>query len=515
MVTSTSFIREIVSGKKTDWKILVRVIRMWFVPDKWNLKENAGIEMVFIDEEGVRIQASIKKMLIRRYKELIKEGSSYIFQNFFVVDSNGGFRATTHKFKLNFMGITKVIETSTDKIPSTHFQFATFDTIKQNEDESLLFDIIGHVVEKDPIKDINIKDKDKKSKLLEIVLQDLEKNTVRCTLWEAFAERMDAYLLKDDHNGPIVVILQFFRTKTYLGKTGLSNALNVSNLLINPDLKEVLDYKDKLDASEESYVPSISQLSSQSSFSQTSDPLQTDRMTIDECIEANQECVVSVLAKVMDIEGDNWWYHGCSKCSRKVEPSLSLKRYFCVKCKKTLPAVPRFRIQMSVIDDTGSASFVIFDRIATQLIGKSASDLLDTSNKDNQNSDYPSDIDGLINVEILFQVSISDRNVETKWPVYTVKTATNDEGVIQQFRTRYSIKLFDEEDEIAVSPGNVSQQVDDNLKDLTALDDQVTPTSKSPKKRECVDVDICDLSDDGATQRSSNKILKKIKIEKD
>ncbi|KAL7119929.1 hypothetical protein ACP275_02G091800 [Erythranthe tilingii] len=71
------------------------------------------------------------------------------------------------------------------------------------------------------------------------------KNTVRCTLWEAFAERMDAYLLKDDHNGSIVVILQFFRTKTYLGKTSLSNALNVSNLLINPDLKKVLDYKDK------------------------------------------------------------------------------------------------------------------------------------------------------------------------------------------------------------------------------------------------------------------------------
>ncbi|KAL7101791.1 hypothetical protein ACP275_08G076800 [Erythranthe tilingii] len=245
---------------------------------------------------------------------------------------------------------------------------------------------------------------------------------------------MDAYLLKDDHNGPIVVILQFFMTKTYLGNTGLSNALNVSNLLINPDLKDVLDYKDKLDANEESYVPSISKLSSQSAFSRTSDPLETDKMTIDECIEANQECVVSVLAKVMDIEGDNLWYSACSKCSRKVEPSLK-----------------RFRIQTSIIDDTGSASFVIFDRIATQLIGKKASDLLDTSNKDNHNSDYPSDIDGLINVEILFQVCISDRNVKTKWPVYTVKTATNDEGVIQQFMTRYSIKLFDEEDE-TVSP---------------------------------------------------------------
>ncbi|XP_012840151.1 PREDICTED: signal peptide peptidase-like 4 [Erythranthe guttata] len=48
--------------------------------------------------------------------------------------------------------------------------------MKQNVDESLLFDIIGHVVEKDPTKEINIKDKDKKSKLLEIVVQDLELN---------------------------------------------------------------------------------------------------------------------------------------------------------------------------------------------------------------------------------------------------------------------------------------------------------------------------------------------------
>ncbi|XP_012838121.1 PREDICTED: uncharacterized protein LOC105958652 [Erythranthe guttata] len=154
-------------------------------------------------------------------------------------------------------------------IPTTNFKFVSFDTIKKNVDEYLLFDVIGHVVEKGHIKEITTKGE--KSKLLDVILQDLEKNTIKCTLWEAFAEQIDAYVTNADQNGPTVVILQCFSAKTYCGSTTLSNVRHGSQLLIKPNLKEVLDYR--LALSEEVYVPSVSQLSSQLSLPRSYDPL--------------------------------------------------------------------------------------------------------------------------------------------------------------------------------------------------------------------------------------------------
>ncbi|XP_012855092.1 PREDICTED: uncharacterized protein LOC105974523 [Erythranthe guttata] len=131
----------------------------------------------------------------------------------------------------------------------------------------------------------------------------------------------------------------------------------------------------QLALSEEVYVPSVSQLSSQLSLPRSYDPLQADRMTIDECVESTKVCVGSVLAKILEIESAaNWWYASCKKCVRKVEPVS--KKYWCEECDGFVPVVPRFRVQVSAIDSTGSTSFVMFDRIVMQLIGKSASEHL-------------------------------------------------------------------------------------------------------------------------------------------
>ncbi|XP_012830042.1 PREDICTED: uncharacterized protein LOC105951198 [Erythranthe guttata] len=233
--------------------------------------------------------------------------------------------------------MTVVTNIVAENIPTTNFKFVSFDTIKKNG----YTNVIGHVVEKGHIKEVTTKGE--KSKLLDVILQDLEKNTIKCTLWEAFAQQIDAYVMNADQNGSTVVILQCFRAKTYCGTTSLSNVRHGSQLLIDPNLKEVLDYRCRLALSEEVYVPSISQLSSQLSLTRSYDPLQADRMTIDECVESTKVCVGSVLAKIMEIESAaNWW----------------------------------FRVQVSAIDSTGSTSFVMFDRIVMQLIGQSASELL-------------------------------------------------------------------------------------------------------------------------------------------
>ncbi|XP_012840897.1 PREDICTED: uncharacterized protein LOC105961202 [Erythranthe guttata] len=284
--------------------------------------------------------------------------------------------------------MTVVTNLVAEYIPTTNFKFVSFDTIKKNVDEYLLFDVIGHVVEKGHIKEITTKGE--KSKLLDVILQDLEKNTIKCTLWEAFAEQIDAYVTNTDQNG----LWSYFSVSglklIVVRSTSLSNVRHGSQLLIEPNLKEVLDYR-----REEVYVPSVSQLSSQLSLSRSYDPLQADRMTIDECVESTKVCVGSVLAKILEIESAaNWWYASCKNCVRKVEPVS--KKYWCEECDGFVPVVPRFRVQVSAIDSTGSTSFVMFDRIVMQLIGKSASEHLGGASNKKSVSEILSIGDGTI-----------------------------------------------------------------------------------------------------------------------
>ncbi|KAG4954174.1 hypothetical protein JHK87_039768 [Glycine soja] len=57
--------------------------------------------------------------------------------------------------------------------------------------------VIGHVPEKDNIKEI-IKN-GKRTKVMDIMLQDLEYNSLHCTLWEEYTEEMQKHLDQHDY----------------------------------------------------------------------------------------------------------------------------------------------------------------------------------------------------------------------------------------------------------------------------------------------------------------------------
>jgi len=108
-----------------------------------------------------------------------------------------------------------------------------------------------------------------------------------------------------------------------------------------------------------------------------------------------------------ELETDlGWYYQAYTKCaSRVITVGGSL---YCDKCKMPMTAVPRqltatiysykicflfecflacvliyvfkycrFKIHVQVIDNTGSTTFVLFDRVVSQFLGRNVQDLLD------------------------------------------------------------------------------------------------------------------------------------------
>ncbi|KAJ1388161.1 Nucleic acid-binding, OB-fold [Sesbania bispinosa] len=101
-------IRNIYGGRDT-WRLKVRVVRVWEICARDNPANVFSIEMVLVDSEGGRIQASIRKAMLRKYMNYVAEGCVYKMTYFAVVDNGGSYRATSHDFKLLFQARTRVI----------------------------------------------------------------------------------------------------------------------------------------------------------------------------------------------------------------------------------------------------------------------------------------------------------------------------------------------------------------------------------------------------------------------
>jgi hypothetical protein len=119
------------------------------------------------------------------------------------------------------------------------------------------------------------------------------------------------------------------------------------------------------------------------------------------------------------------------------------------------------------MDDTGSTTFVLFDRQVTQFIGRTVEDLIKEHDKvldrsmyyiwafvfhvilnshllifrQGGASDYPTDFDVLLDKQILFKVEVGEGNIMKKYRNYTVKKASDDVGVIEQFMSKYNLEV--------------------------------------------------------------------------
>ncbi|KAL2932045.1 Replication protein A 70 kDa DNA-binding subunit C, partial [Bienertia sinuspersici] len=92
------------------WKIKVRIILLWEVPNYNNPNVVDSIELVLVDEKGSRIEASIRKTIMQRFSNMVNEGWCRIIAKFGLISNIDKHRATNHSYKLNFFFKTVVRE---------------------------------------------------------------------------------------------------------------------------------------------------------------------------------------------------------------------------------------------------------------------------------------------------------------------------------------------------------------------------------------------------------------------
>ncbi|XP_076929357.1 replication protein A 70 kDa DNA-binding subunit B-like [Bidens hawaiensis] len=458
--------------KTSTSTLKVKVLRLWSIKDNKNVNEDFLIEMVLMDEEENRIQATIYKQDIYQFKRFLKESSTLTIVN-----------------------------------PSV--------------------DIIGHVVHIFKTNVSNVKYKNKRT----MELCDLSGNCLYLTLWDHYASELSKYVVDHFDEPHAVIVLQFGRVKYYTGSDGkekfyVSNSFgsNVSRLFINNYLFEIEEYKSSLaemlidnDVSIRKPIP-VKMLSSvDDEFLKA-----TDLFNIcDICTIIFPKNII-ILGTIKAICPDTEWYYiECNTCSRKLMENVGegVTEYECktVRCNVLgVVPTPRFKIKIRVQDSTGVVSLTLFDRNAKMLINKTAAELID-SQKQVENVGFPAELDSLLEKKFAFKIDVAKFNFRNSVEDYEKQADSNSVSLgasMSEFHSSgsVSVKLSDIRDnqtpnsnvdgqDVASEEKVVSTSSDDKLKrklvEVFEVDDQPSMSSTKVKAKSFEEIgktnEACDV----------------------
>ncbi|KAL2903527.1 Replication protein A 70 kDa DNA-binding subunit B, partial [Bienertia sinuspersici] len=148
-----------------------------------------------------------------------------------------------------------------------------------------------------------------------------------------------------------------------IGETTISNSLFATKILVNEAILEGHKFKNSICNEADGDSQRLTHLSSQGSHS-ISDEFLTlfEKMQLDEICETAKECFCATYATIVGIDNNMWYYDSCKQCNKKVEYEGGVK-YWCTKCDSHFKSAPkRYKVTLTVQDDSGSPTFVMFDR---------------------------------------------------------------------------------------------------------------------------------------------------------
>ncbi|CAH1453980.1 unnamed protein product [Lactuca virosa] len=421
-----------IDSSKESWNIRVQVVMIWKQTYQNNSNMVSSLDMILMDQENT---CNNKKNLINAFQALLEEGVVRQITNFGMRRNEGDYMLVAHRHKINFYKTT-TIRVSTpfvDRIDP--FNFVSFhDLTAINFDTRVAFDFIGQVVSTEPMR--VIKKNARETRLLSIVAQDMSGRKMQVALWDGFALKLNSYISEhQNENALVIILLRMAKLKTWGGQPQVGNCLFGLRLHINDDMHHISKFK-----------KAIADID----------------LNVESSINTTQLNTETVVTNPED-------YYLC----------------FPIKDIDDIPDYNEVRVVIRVQDETGSASFVLFDRHVKDLIHRGNHWLMEKISKDQGRQKIPDEFNTMLNRKFVFKVYISKFNLENNYHAYTVHKMTDDEvvvGAVFKHSSAYEennihsngtpINKYIKEKSVSVEGDNI------NVVNL----DAVTPTTTSLKR---------------------------------
>ncbi|KAL3618736.1 hypothetical protein CASFOL_025488 [Castilleja foliolosa] len=362
-----SLLSEIHPGS-TTWGVRARVIRMYKQPAFMRPDEFGSLELIIHDEVGDRIHVSMKKPVYEKIGKNMVEGSLYIIRNFLVVDNRMTFKTTNHTHKINLYRLSVITEFEDANFPSFMYNFTDFGQLAApiQPDDSLLIDVIGRVISyQKPFEGLT-------TKRMDFRIQDTENRQLSCNLW---AEYIDDLLptLENTKDKPVIVIIQFARIHQFRNEdVKIANTYHVTKVIVNAENDVFMDFMNKLAANDSGDYKLLTNANYEI-YEEFANGKAKFR-TIDYMNEHQDDGYYWIDATIVDIQTTkDCWYQACKKCAKKMVEEDSL---ICESCgTENTNQIFRYKLDVMVVDKTGSAMLLMWNKACASLIGITAAEM--------------------------------------------------------------------------------------------------------------------------------------------
>ncbi|XP_024013399.1 uncharacterized protein LOC112087760 [Eutrema salsugineum] len=333
------------------------------------------MEMVVVDELNQTMHVSMKKQFIKKFENLLEEGTTKIITNFQVTHNGGKFRTTSHVYKIQFAATTSIRPSEDLDATILGLKLVNFADIHEGKlNPDFLIDIVGQIVSIGEVEILNVN----------------KKQTKRLTM-----TLRDTSLPKDD------VTLSY----THPNQLTIVNSVSVRDDFF----------------------------------------LHTPRRTISEILGASEVEKCVTMATIMSIDTEfGWYYMSCKVCSKKVLPlDMDLlkeqypgrpfpKQYGNVANVRMMLKVS-FMLTFRVMDNTGETKFLIFDKLAMEVVNQTTAQLTKSVEEIQDPDVLPLPISNICGKTYLFKLSIESSNIVFNSDVYKVTKIVTQSDMVKEF----------------------------------------------------------------------------------
>ncbi|KAF8112810.1 hypothetical protein N665_0061s0019 [Sinapis alba] len=330
-----------------------------------------------VQVKGTKIQASCKKMYFDQLTNKVPVGMWRNIEKFSLTPAGGSYRATKHRYKMNF-------------IHTTEITLVDFKSIQSGKVETnFLIDVIGQVSELGNLETVQCSGKERKKIVFALINLD--------------GRRISCYEVQ------------------------ISNSFDASQLFFNPPIMEAEAFLKRADNFNALTLVESQQEKLEREIRHDK-WMHKPHKDIGELLQSSQIGQCRIIATICAIEKDwGWYYFGCKDCKKsvyKIETNvqrvngneITTHLWWCEKCKAHIfKVLPKFKIRVLVKDDTGEASLLILGWTADEIISMTIEDLLNGS------------LDELQDIESFPEaVTTLKDNVTSKGGIYKVEKVWQD-----------------------------------------------------------------------------------------
>ncbi|QHO03854.1 Replication protein A 70 kDa DNA-binding subunit A [Arachis hypogaea] len=376
-----------ITAWKESWRLRVKIVRLWFYTDPLAEDNEKLLHMILMDQNLDKIQATVKEPYISIFVDDLYVGGAFCMTSFSVVPNIGIMKMTHHRFKLLFQKGTTVIPEPSLQIRDSGFSFCSmFEILEKKSDYHYLIDFIGVITSVRHQTEVDYYGKKLKLMILEIYADGKK---VQCNVFGKCCDSLDNSILMKFERLPVIV-LQSFKIKVYGDEVCLQNVLNVSDILINPDLQETVRFLERLDVASYHFFSFKKNIHGSLVSYINHDSFDWRRIRTIQLIQQKMENgFFFVAGKIKQVVGDgHWWSFSCV-CGHSVQKH-SHENFYCQVCDKNIDnVIASYRVKIIVEDSTSSGIFVLLNAAATKLFGKSCSVALDQFQKELNDFNHP------------------------------------------------------------------------------------------------------------------------------